>query len=422
MKFILLILLLTSSVYAKVDKLVSLTLVDPHGLTETIRARDRLERYRMVNFLQPQPYKKVVRVYGKEKEGSLRTYITSYYPSGQVKRYLQVIGSRACGIYQEWHPSSQRKLCARVVGGESDVEESAIATYLFDGPAEVWDEEGHPLALFSYARGVLEGAVVEYHSTGALKERAHFANGLRHGLQQRFFEGGELKEEITFHQGQPQGVAQGFWPSGKPSYSEIYKKGLLFEANYLDEQGECIATIHQGLGRRAHFLSEERLDLIEYREGVAEGSVEELDADGHLLRRYHTKNGVKHGEEMEYYPSSSFVPSETLRPKLLVTWHLGQLHGTAKSWYPSGQLESQREMAHNRRFGLSTGWYEEGQIMLIEEYQEDRLMKGSYFSPDSNIPVSQVVSGTGTATLYDGSGHLIRKVVYLDGLPETKRT
>ena len=416
--FVASLLLFTTNGHAKAEKLVSLTLVDPHGLTETIRARDRLERYRAVNFLLAQPYRKVVRVYGKEKEGSLRTYITSYYPNGQVKRYLQVVNSRASGLYQEWHSSGQRKLCAQVVGGEPDVEDSSITTYLFDGPAEVWDEAGRPLALFSYQRGSLEGVVIEYHPTGALKERAHFTGGLRQWLTQRFSEGGELKEEVTFHEGEPQGEAHGYWPDGRSSYNELYKKGLLHEGLYFDEEGDCIATIHQGRGRRARFLREGRFDLIEYREGVCEGAVEELDADFHLLRRYHTKNGVKHGEEIEFYPPSPFGQEAAARPKLLITWQQGLLHGTVKSWYPSGQLESQREMAHNKRYGPSTGWYEEGQLMLIEEYEEDRLIKGSYFSHSSGLPVSHVVAGSGLATLYDGSGHLIRKVVYQGGLPE----
>ena len=92
---------------------------------------------------------------------------------------------------------------------------------------------------------------------------------------------------------------------------------------------------------------------------------------------------MKDGEEIIYYerPLLGRVPrtDEEMVAKVLITWRAGEMQGLVKSWYPSGQLESQREMAQNRRSGTSMAWYGDGSLMLIEEYCDDKLVRGDYF-------------------------------------------
>ena len=47
--------------------LAHMQIVDRNGFNETISAEDRLNQYQHANFLDPQPYKKVVRVFKKKQ-------------------------------------------------------------------------------------------------------------------------------------------------------------------------------------------------------------------------------------------------------------------------------------------------------------------------------------------------------------------
>ena len=109
----------------------------------------------------------------------------------------------------------------------------------------------------------------------------------------------------------------------------------------------------------------------------------------------------------------------TLEPKMALTWYQGKLQGPARTWYSDGQLESQRELGDNKKNGLLTAWYQDGSLMLIEEYDQDKLVRGEYFRQGEKIPLTEVIKGKGTATLFDSEGHFIRRVAYVNGIPES---
>ena len=89
-----------------------------------------------------------------------------------------------------------------------------------------------------------------------------------------------------------------------------------------------------------------------------------------------------------------------------------------KTWYPNGSPESQREMANNAKNGVLTAWYRDGNLMMIEEYENDKLVRGDYFKKEERIPVSQVIGGKGTVTIFDADGHFVQKIAYVNGKPE----
>ncbi len=105
------------------------------------------------------------------------------------------------------------------------------------------------------------------------------------------------------------------------------------------------------------------------------------------------------------------------QPQLLITWNDDIIHGVTKTWYPNGIQESQREIADNLKNGMATAWYRDGSIMLMEEYDNDRLVKGQYFKRGQRNPESHVQDGSGIASLYDADGRLLRRVTYFHGRP-----
>ena len=135
---------------------------------------------------------------------------------------------------------------------------------------------------------------------------------------------------------------------------------------------------------------------------------------GTVVQTYCMKNGIRHGEEYWYYEYTAPNP----KPKLMLSWYDGKVQGVAKTWYPNGNQESQREMSGNTRNGLSTAWYEDGSLMLIEQYEKDKLNRGEYYKKGDFIPVSQITEGKGTATLFDADGSFLRKIDYVNGHPD----
>ena len=74
-------------------------------------------------------------------------------------------------------------------------------------------------------------------------------------------------------------------------------------------------------------------------------------------------------------------------------------------------------MNNNKKHGLSFAWYKEGDLMLMEEYENDLLVKGSYYKNWEKTAISKVENGKGIATLFDKDGRLIRKIDYEKGIP-----
>lgn len=390
--------------------LISIHIIDREGLTQSISTPERLKGFEQVNFSEPQPYQKVMRVYAKDDKGICCSQITTYHPNGQLKQSLDVVNQRAFGCYKEWHTNGILKVEGTIIEGIADISTAAEKSWLFDGLCTAWDERGQKLAEIFYQRGTLEGPSYYYHPNGAIWKTMHYQAGLLEGTLSIYLEDGSLLQESTCHKGVNHGYSLRYWPSGQKAWEETYEKGRLLCGEYWDIQGNKIASIQEGCGWRALFTKEGVSELREYRAGKQEGCVKLFDMRGAMLSTHCIKNGLKEGEELYFYPQGT--------PKFSVTWRAGKIQGIAKSWYENGTLESQREMSANTKNGVCTAWYENGFLMLAEEYDQGRLKRGDYFRLGEKSPVSRVSNGEGTASIFDKKGVYLRTIRYHNGLPE----
>jgi antitoxin component YwqK of YwqJK toxin-antitoxin module len=187
--------------------------------------------------------------------------------------------------------------------------------------------------------------------------------------------------------------------------------GSLESASYALPNGELVAQVEKGQGQAAYFEGKRLRRLSEMREGAVLGAIQEFDEEGNLASLHHVENGMKHGEEWIYYNG------DTSRPKMLFSWREDKLQGAMKSWYLSGTQESERELHGNKRHGMALSWYENGDIMFVEEYAQDKLIRGSYFRKGEPSPVSKVENGKGVALLHDKEGAFLRKIQYEKSQP-----
>lgn len=395
--------------------LTSINIVDRNGLTETINNPERIEQFTHVNFLTPQPYQKVLRIYTRDCQGNIPAIITSYHPNGYPSKYLEVVNSRACGVYKEWFPNGTQKVCAYVMEGTADIVNGSEKTWIFDGCCQAWNENGELEASIPYVKGTLEGVSTYYHSNGNVWKLIPYCQNLVNGTAEIFCCDGTILQSSTYCNGVKEGPSLRYWDPERIAAEETYCEGLLASGRYYDCQGVCIAKIDNGSGMRAIFGKDCVLEMQEYRGGLLEGEVRVLDRNGRVINIYHAKNGNKHGEEIIYYEMGRFQENQV--PKLSLNWFEGKIQGVAKTWYSNGVQESQKEMTNNKKNGHSTAWYHDGSLMMIEEYEQDKLMKGEYFNRGEKYPISIIDDGKGIASLFDTEGNFVRKIEYRNGKP-----
>jgi len=402
-------------------EIISMQTIDRNGFSETVSSKDRLKSYSKVDFFSPQPYQKVLRVYPRDFQGQSVSRITSYHPNGHVWQYLEVAEGRAHGAYKEWYANGQLKIEASVMEGLAEVSDTAQASWLFDNVSKVWDEQGRLIAEFIYEKGVLEGNSTYYHPNGAIAKLLPYKDNEMHGVARTYSPISDVVESIPFQKGKKEGIALGKAADGSWAFSECYDQGHLIEAHVHSTLWEMLPKVEHGEGFQVCF-KENKLDMIvEIHQGIPIGSVRQFNEDGSLHSLYHIKEGVKQGEEIVFYPSKRVKDPLELPPqkKLSFFWYDDSIQGKVKTWYENGVLESEREMSQNKKHGLCLAYYEDGLLMLTEEYDRDKLIKGTYFKRKEKKPISHVEQGSGIATLHYSDGRFKQKISYDQGWPKT---
>lgn len=409
--FLLLVLAAGCHHSAKTDTLSLIQIQDRNGLMETVSNPDRLVTYETIDFLTSQPYKKVLRLY--KSEGKNRSRITTYHPNGLIHQYLEGEEMRAHGSYREWFPNGQLKIEATVIGGTADLTPGAQEDWVFDSTSHVWDEQGHLVASIPYQKGVLEGKSIYYYPNEIVQREAPFVKSKLEGNVIEYYPNGKLKSKTAYRRGLKEGESLGYFEEGGLCWKEDCSEDRIRKGLYYNPAGDQIAEISNGGGFAARF-EEDGVSFVEHRIGIPDGAVRKFNTKGELIRTYFIKNGMKQGEEIEY-----FISSETNKPipKLSIHWNENRIHGCVKTWYDNGQQQSQRDYSRNQRTGPSLAWYRDGSLMLYEEYEADRLISGQYYKMQKKEPVSSVSNGNGVATLFDDRGGFVRKVNYLKGKP-----
>lgn len=383
-------------------------LTSQKGLTQTLTTKERLKPFENEQFLLHQPHLKVVRVF--ESKSDTKTIQTTYYPSGHLYQYLECKNNQAFGVYKEWASHGIPRIISRVVGGAPDLEKQSMSTWIFDGESKAYDAEGNLAAIFFYNSGLLEGECSLFFPGGKLRELLPYHKGLLNGEVKKYNPNGLCIESKTYQNGVQHGLATLYWDQNVLAANERYLEGKLIAGLYFNPLGKLIAQVKEGNGFSVRWSEDRSYELIEITAGIPEGSIRFFDSKGFLLHEYSYQNGVKEGKETLFYEAS-------VQPKLQLYWKEGQIHGLVSSWYPSGKLESEREMCQNKKHGLLSARYENFDLMLIEEYDRGLLVKGQYFKKGSCNPISSIDKGKGVAQIFDGKGFLIRKIEYLGGKP-----
>ncbi len=389
------------------ENLARVTLVNRNGISETTSSTERLKLFEKTDFRSPQPYKKVQRMFHRNKDGVIKTHLTSYHKNGQLKQALELENNRAKGLYEEFHSNGNRKLLAHILEGEGDLSDDAMPTWIFDEECQAWDSNGNLTANFSYKKGSLEGPSQTFYSNGTLETTSNYHHGLIEGYFSSYSQEGKAIAFFPYQAGERH---------GKSIYNnsadiEIFDKGKLLTAEYYDKDQHLKASVKGGQGQQATFIEGRLVKLQEVQNGELNGRVEHFDSEGKLTHSFSIDNGLMHGEELVFFPQSTQV-------QMSIPWEKNNIQGEYKTWYLNGVKESQREVSFNKNNGLYTAWYEDGSVMLIEEYDNNILLKGRYFKAKQSFAVSAVNEGSGVATFFSPQGNYLKRCTYLDGVAQ----
>src|SRR5262249_53771537 len=145
---------------------------------------------------------------------------------------------------------------------------------------------------------------------------------------------------------------------------EVHQDGLLLQGQYFSREGTLLSEVNEGFGFQTLFQDSGISHMVEYRRGHAEGLVKQFSNTGELKTVYRIKNGLKHGEEVEYYSQHEKGPqTQEHLPKLSIPWERNVITGIVKTWYDDGKLQSQKEYARNKKNGTAIAWYKDGGLM-----------------------------------------------------------
>lgn len=416
---IVVVLILISCSHQKSEQepeLVRIQTVDQNGTCETISSLQRLKRYKEVDFLSSQPFQKVVRFFKDKKQERNQTILTSYHANGQIKQYLQARDLQAFGTYQEWHSNGHLKIEAKVVGGKADLDISSQKSWLFDGLTKAYDEKGRLLAEISYQKGVLDRTSTYYYPDGTVQKEIPYVNGEVQGYLLEFYPEQTLKRKTFYQNNLPHETSLTYWEEEVPLAIEEYKKGKLVLGQYFDRTSKPISGVQNGEGTRFILLENGHYQLIEYKHGIVDGQIQTFNENSQLMGVYSLKNGKKHGRETQFYINPMGICENVL--KYTIDWMEDQIHGSVKTWYENGYMESQKQFSKNKKNGSSICWYKDGSLMMVEEYENDLLVEGKYYKKQEKDPISTVEKGNGQVTLYDADGVFVQKIVYQDCKPK----
>lgn len=400
--------------------LVNVHVIDFNGFSETITNKERLKQFEKRDFLQPQQYRKVLRIYRRSNTGDSISLITLYHENGHIFRYVECVNGRASGSFREWYNNGKLAIESTVESGSADLDDSSISEWTFHGLSRAWTSQGKKQGLFYYKHGLLHGLSTTYYPNGEIEWQTEYSEGKKNGFERLFREDGSLLQESQYSEGLRNGPSKGYWTSNKKKYDEEFQRDSLIDGVYYNDSEEIVSQVIQGEGTRSIFNDDMLISQYQISDGKPAGWVKIYSEEtGQLEREYSQVDGKKNGREIFYYPQKTKDNKiqSTPQKKLAIDWKMDMITGSVETWYPNGSLESRKEMKQNKRDGICLIWYPDGNLMLLEEYEKDTLKKGRYHKKGEEVPYSTVDAGFGTATIFDSEEALVEKISYKEGKP-----
>jgi antitoxin component YwqK of YwqJK toxin-antitoxin module len=125
-----------------------------------------------------------------------------------------------------------------------------------------------------------------------------------------------------------------------------------------------------------------------------DGISEVWNEQGNLVAQIPYEKGALQGTSLSFYPNGQ-IERET-------PYHQNLIEGELIEYFPNGQLKEKTSYRQGIKQGISICYSPAQQIFWTEEYKDDLLQKGFYFTPEGK-EISSVQNGHGFQTFFDDS-------------------
>jgi antitoxin component YwqK of YwqJK toxin-antitoxin module len=368
-------------------------------------------------------------VYQNKKEGKNNYDVTLYYPNGNKKR-------------------------------EGKVKEGKV-----EGLWKYYGVNGNLTSESNFADGKREGKTVGYHENGKVKYETNYEKGEANGYYKKFYKNGNLQKEGAYINDTQVGVWKEYFSNGTISSINFYKDGDYdhwqqyfasngkltaedyIELDYVNKRWDYDSTgkvtqqaeLDRGNGmllvnypdgkpyfkvkydnnlKQGPFISYYPNGKIasekNYIDNKLEGIVKYYFPNGNIRTEENYVGGYKHGKTTAYHENGNV--------KSVSTFEYDEENGKTLYYYANKQLQTEYTYKHDELNGKSTYYSENGDLIMIKNFDENILISYQYNDKTGNlVPPIAVKNETGLIKAYYKSGNVSTEYTLKNGMLEGKK-
>ncbi len=255
-------------------------------------------------------------------------------------------------------------------------------------------------------KSVNDGKSETYYRKGNLQLVQNFKMGKKEGLTQRFYENGTLDEQHNYKNNLEVGTTNHFDKKGNKTNEVSYA---------IITQGEKQVSVKNGFEYR--WEDNVLVSKAYYKNGVEQGVKELFYKSGKPNKSFNIKDGVLHGEFLEYYESGKLKRKYNYLSSS-VNDYSGKLKTGEAGWQYDYDSEGKivRQRFNNPKWdNVTQTLFEEGKMRVFEIAQTFSV---NYF-PDGKLMSFNTIGPQNQTALgyYFYKNSQLRKIIYQD--PET---
>lgn len=341
-----------------------------------------------------------------QAQREVKTYFNAYKTAPQEIYHVMEDGETLQGNYIRFYSNGNKALEGSFKDGERDgtfleyYENGKLSCRKhyqngrLQGPVEVFDKRGKPLQTGGFKSNRLADSVKSFFPSGKVQMASLFVNGKPDGVIKEYFPSGKLRKEMTYKNSKPNGIARTYYENSALETEANYTDGFIthyFKTYYHNTQKELLYILSEK-NRPGNFKFYDSLDhlLLEghFLAGRLHGENIGYYEDGKFRHRYHYRNGLKTGTNVEYYPNQQVKVEEKITgiastvksysedgiPVFEKRYKAGKPTGFWKYYAADGKNYVLTETyVDGRLHGLRTQYYPNGQPSLVETWQYDLI-------------------------------------------------
>ena len=363
-------------------------------------------------------------IYSDSKKGK-KLEFKKYYPSGVLKSEGLFVNDERVGDWKYYSTYGNISAIEKYEAGKI----TDTAKYFYNN--------GQLKSLEVYEDGELNGINLKYNIFGELIREGNFKDGEWDKDFYDYDNAGNLKSEYYLVDGEINGILKNYGVDGKLTSWKKYENGKEVLSNFLDTNENIIDAYKEFHGEVSlHDFNNKFIRYkATYKNGKSDGVSTWYNPDGKINTKGAFVNGKREGKwfyynregglrkEMSYLngllDGEYKVYSSNGVCTYLAVYKNGVAEGEIIDHYPNGKLESKRSYRNDELHGKSTYYNQEGDVYIIQYYDNGTLKSYSYLDKSGNeVEPVEIKLGDNQIITYFENGNKACEFSFNNGLIE----